>query len=162
MGERPEHLRAPVLVTGAAVVVCLVSFLVDLRVSVPVGPAKLAGILLVVLGMGLVLWAAAYLKGSLLGAVQPLGELVQTGPYRLVRHPVYAGMAIAACGIPVSTRSWLGLLAVFLLFLPALVYRARLEEEALQERFGAAWEEYVLRTGFFLPRLPQGESHGKA
>ena len=79
-----------------------------------------------------------------------------------VRHPVYAGMAIAACGIPVSTRSWLGLLTVFLLFLPALVYRARLEEEALQERFGAVWEEYVLRTGFFLPRLPQGESHGKA
>jgi protein-S-isoprenylcysteine O-methyltransferase Ste14 len=40
---------------------------------------------------------------------------------------------------------------VFLLFLPSEIYRAKLEEKALESKFGSEWEDYTAQTGFFLP-----------
>jgi protein-S-isoprenylcysteine O-methyltransferase Ste14 len=77
--------------------------------------------------------------------------LVKDGPYRYIRHPVCLGITIAFYGIPIAMRSWPGLIAVFLLFLPSKIYRAKLEEKALAKKFGGEWKSYALRTGFFLP-----------
>jgi protein-S-isoprenylcysteine O-methyltransferase Ste14 len=40
---------------------------------------------------------------------------------------------------------------VFIFFLPSEIYRAKLEEKALHEKFEKEWEEYIRNTGFFLP-----------
>ena len=64
---------------------------------------------------------------------------------------VYLGMTIALFGVTVSLRSWLGMISVFLLFLPTEIYRAKLEEKALFRLFGAEWESYLSQAGFFLP-----------
>jgi len=86
------------------------------------------------------------------GIVEPrLEVLVKDGPYRFVRHPVYLGNGIALVGVTILLRSWLGLLAVFLLFLPTELHRAKLEEQALAKKYGAEWESYAKRTSFFLP-----------
>ncbi|MFQ5670278.1 MAG: methyltransferase family protein [Acidobacteriota bacterium] len=77
-------------------------------------------------------------------------------PHRIVRHPVYIAMAIAMIGASIVTRSVVGLLAAVFLFLPAEIHRARLEERALEERFGTTWAEYAARTGFFVPRFARG------
>ncbi len=62
-------------------------------------------------------------------------------------------MTIALIGANLVTRSAVGLLTLIILFLPAEIHRARLEERALEDKFGAAWREYAKRTGFFVPGL---------
>lgn len=132
--------------------VLLVSILVELRLPMPAKTAKSIGIGLVALGMLLVIWATVYIKGAIAGEVEPrLQKLVQEGPYQFVRHPVYLGITIALLGVALTTRSWLGMLCVLLLFLPSEIYRARLEDRALSLKFGSEWQDYAARTGFILP-----------
>lgn len=77
-------------------------------------------------------------------------RLVTTGPYALVRHPMYLGLAIAAVGGLLLYRTWTTV--VFVGLLPVLAFRARREEATLAERFGAAWAEYRDRVPVWLPR----------
>ena len=79
-------------------------------------------------------------------------QLVQSGPYALLRHPMYAavlwnGTAIVAFGF----GSWLVLLAVVPLHL-VWIRLVSLEETRLAARYGAAWEAYAADTGQFFPR----------
>ena len=152
-GKKSEYLPA-ILNVVAGSVVLLVSFLVDLRFPISKVAAKFLGLFIVYAGMALVVWAAAHIRGAFLGEVEPrLEELMQTGPYQFVRHPVYLGMTIALIGATISLRSWPGLICVFLLFLPSEVYRAKLEEKALLRKFGEIWKSYARRTGFILPLI---------
>jgi protein-S-isoprenylcysteine O-methyltransferase Ste14 len=151
-----EYLPA-ILNIVTVVGVLLISFLVELRFPMPKGMAKFLGLFIVYAGMALVIWAAVHIKGALAGMVEPrLDVLVRDGPYRFVRHPVYLGMTIALVGTAVALRSWLGLIGVFLLFLPTEIYRARLEEKALARKFGSEWENYAAQTGFILPFIGKG------
>lgn len=81
-------------------------------------------------------------------------QLVQTGPYRLVRHPVYTAIMMVAAGQALFFLS--APVAVLSLLLFGLAfYRAHLEEALLRspEGFGATYEAYMARTGRFLPPL---------
>ncbi|MGA8303818.1 MAG: isoprenylcysteine carboxylmethyltransferase family protein [Thermoplasmata archaeon] len=81
-------------------------------------------------------------------------QLIQTGPYRYIRHPVYTAIILVALGGALFFLSLpLGILTILLLGLA--FYRARLEEALLAapEAFGATYREYIARTGRFLPRL---------
>lgn len=138
------------VLAGAGVI--LLSLLIDLRFPLSRAVARRVGLFTVYAGMALVLWAATYIRAAFLGGVEPRPEkLVQAGPYRFVRHPVYLGMTIALVGAALVLRSWPGLLAVFLLFLPSEIYRARLEEEALRHKVGSEWDAHAAQTGFLLP-----------
>ena len=118
----------------------------------PLNTAKIIGIIVVYLGMALVVWATFHIRGAISGMVKPrLSELVITGPYRFIRHPVYVGTTVALIGVTLSLRSWIGFLAVLILFLPSEIHRAKLEEKALAGKFGTKWDEYHKRTGFFSP-----------
>jgi protein-S-isoprenylcysteine O-methyltransferase Ste14 len=140
------------LVSGIGVLV--ISFLVDVRFQADTQAAKQAGIVTVALGMLLVVWSAFHLRGAILGEVQPTREdIVRSGPYASVRHPIYLGMTMALAGVAISLRSWLGLAAVFGLFLPSEVYRAKLEEQSLRKKHGIEWDSYVRETGFLIPFL---------
>lgn len=79
-------------------------------------------------------------------------ELVTTGPYRHIRHPLYtAGMVFFLC-LSVLTASWFMLAAIGLTSI-ALLARIPKEEARLAERFGEQYDAYVRRTGRFLPKL---------
>lgn len=80
-------------------------------------------------------------------------ELVTTGPYRLVRHPLYAGGSIMLVGFALLAASWL-VVGVSLVAIAGirLVIVPR-EEAALVEHFGDAYTGYRARTGALLPRL---------
>lgn len=154
MNRTTREYLPSILNVIAGVGVFLVSLLVELRFPLSTKTAKPMGLFIVYAGMSLVIWAAVHIKGAFLGEVEPkLEVLVQSGPYRFVRHPVYLGMTIALAGIPVVLRSWLGLIGVFVLFLPSEIYRAKLEEKALRRKFGAEWEKYVAQTGFIVPLI---------
>ena len=79
-------------------------------------------------------------------------RLVTSGPYAVVRHPMYAGLMIAAVGALLLYRTWTTL--TFVTALPALVIRARREDEALADRFRAEWAEYRDRVPAWIPRWP--------
>lgn len=109
-----------------------------------------------VFGMGMLLFvlATVYLKGAFLGNVEPVTDrLVTTGPYRLVRHPLYLGMFVAVMGLATAFQSLWGMLITLAVFTPAGLWRARLEEEALARTFGQAWERYARRARFVIPFL---------
>jgi protein-S-isoprenylcysteine O-methyltransferase Ste14 len=106
-------------------------------------------------GMVVLVGAARALGGYLsVDGVTEDHELVTTGPYRYVRHPVYGSFTAVAAGLGLVFRSYL-LAGVAAVWLAAALWWAR-EEEALlssPEGFADAYRTYSERTGRFLPRL---------
>ena len=138
------------VITALAVV--LLSFINKSNISFAHNLSKILGLSFVYLGMAIVVWSAFYLKKGIMGGVEPeTHKLIRSGPYKYIRHPVYLGMTIAIVGIPVVFKSWMGILAVFLLFLPSEIYRAKMEEKVLSDKFKQDWENYKKETGFMLP-----------
>jgi protein-S-isoprenylcysteine O-methyltransferase Ste14 len=70
----------------------------------------------------------------------PDQKVISTGPYALVRHPMYAGALVMLLGIPIALGSWWGILVVAAM-LPALIWRL-LEEEKFLARNLAGYVEY--------------------
>ena len=138
----------------AAGIVFIICFFIDLKFPDYFGLMKELGIVVVYAGFSISLWAAFYLKSAINGMVLPkLNQLVKDGPYRYCRHPVYLGMTIAFIGMAIALRSWLGIISVLLLFLPSEIFRAKLEDAALSEKFGNEWDEYADNTNFFIPKI---------
>jgi protein-S-isoprenylcysteine O-methyltransferase Ste14 len=103
-------------------------------------------------GMLLFIVCVIYLKRAFLGDVEPVTDrLIATGPYRWVRHPLYLSMLLVTVGLAVALRSLLGLVIILFVFIPAGLWRARLEEQALGRRFGQEWEDYAAKTFLILP-----------
>ena len=105
-------------------------------------------------GIGLALWARVHL-GQYWSARITLKEdhqLIRTGPYARLRHPIYTGLDLAAIGSAVVIDHWRCVLGVCLIVL-GYVIKARREERLLAGQFGAAFEAHRRHTGFLLPRL---------
>ena len=145
---------AALLFVISALLAMAICGLTRLSLPLPGVTGKLAGEIVFVLGMALFLWAVISLKESFRGTVAPVSNrLVQTGPYRWIRHPLYLSMIITLIGFALAFRSLWGLISIFAFFLPAVIFRAKLEEKALGEKFGSAWAEYARRTHFIIPFL---------
>lgn len=116
--------------------------------------APVLGLALEVAGFGLALWARATLGRYCTPrvAVADGQPLVQSGPYRVVRHPLYAGLLAAVLGQAVILGRWRGVAAVALL---AASYwrKVAVEEAALRRHFGASYDAYAAKVPAFLPRL---------
>ncbi len=80
-------------------------------------------------------------------------ELIQTGPYKYVRHPTYAGAILTMSGTSVLFESWISLLITFTLLIPVYLYRIRLEEKLMNAHFGEAYLNYIKRTGALFPLI---------
>lgn len=78
-------------------------------------------------------------------------QLVTTGPYSLVRHPIYLslmGMALATALLMTSTQ---GLLLALVIYIAGTEIRVHAEDGILRQRFGAAFEDYEQRVKAYLP-----------
>lgn len=84
----------------------------------------------------------------------PEHRLVEAGPFAILRHPMYAGLTLAALGALLLYRTWATVF--FVAQLPALVARARLEDRALAAEFGFAWVAYRDRVPAWIPHLRPG------
>jgi protein-S-isoprenylcysteine O-methyltransferase Ste14 len=80
-------------------------------------------------------------------------RIVDTGPYRLVRHPIYLGFIVMDVGLAIVSASGLALVAVALITF-GLWLKARLEEQFLAEELGnLAYSSYKARTPMLVPRM---------
>jgi protein-S-isoprenylcysteine O-methyltransferase Ste14 len=77
--------------------------------------------------------------------------LVTTGPYRLVRHPIYLGLALLALGQALAFGSWPALVIVLCGIVPTFAWRARAEEKLLSRTFGEHYAVYRRRTKIIVP-----------
>lgn len=83
-------------------------------------------------------------------------SLIQTGMYRWVRHPLYASIILMFFGACLVFRNIAALLAVTVVFVPFMYYRALQEERLLMQRF-SQYEEYRRKTGMFFPLMLKKE-----
>ena len=79
-------------------------------------------------------------------------ELVRTGMYQYMRHPLYAGLIMLAFGLAAVTYSETRLVLALLLQM-VLTYKARKEEEGMVEKHGEEYEEYMRTVDRFFPTL---------
>jgi protein-S-isoprenylcysteine O-methyltransferase Ste14 len=90
----------------------------------------------------------------------PPSTLTTAGPYRLIRHPIYAAYLLAWCaGAIIVAQPWLLLAVAFMGMLYATIAR-REERGFLASEFGSAYREYMRRTGMFFPKLSRPQCTG--
>ena len=139
-----------------AVIVVIVILLIRLRVfrghALNTDPWRAGlGLVLFAAGLGFAVWARVHI-GRNWGAPMTQKdepELVTSGPYRLVRHPIYSGFLAAGVGTAVAL-SWTWLIAVVLAGV-YFVYSATVEERYLTEQFPDAYPAYKRRTKMLVP-----------
>ena len=125
-----------------------------LPVSLPRGIGmELAGLVIILLGLVLRVWARLSIGGMYSGylVVKQGHVLVTGGPYRFVRHPGYTGYIIMALGLALGYSSLIGLLAIPLLLVPGLAYRIKVEERLLADQFREDFWKYARRTKKLIP-----------
>ncbi len=79
-------------------------------------------------------------------------ELIQSGPYGLVRHPIYTGLLLAFFGSAIARGEWRGLLAVAMVFV-TLWNKLQLEEKWMRGQFGDSYEDYSRRVAALVPHF---------
>ena len=111
---------------------------------------------LAVMAMGMALrFSAVIVLGRFFTPVVMIGgdqHVVDTGPYRWIRHPSYTGALLTMIGVLLANTNWLALVGI-LPALPAFLYRIRVEEQALAEELGEPYRSYMARTKRLLPFL---------
>ena len=114
---------------------------------------QIAGLALILAAVALRIWARAHIRGLYSGhvEVQVGHRLVQSGPYRFVRHPGYTGFLLMTLGVVIGYSSLIGLVALPVLLLPGLAYRMKVEERLLIEQFGEEYRAYTSRSKKLIP-----------
>jgi protein-S-isoprenylcysteine O-methyltransferase Ste14 len=129
-------------------------------------PIMPVGILIQIM-LGLITVAAAI--GSVwfvVAAVRTLGKhwavaarlveghkLVTSGPYSIVRNPIYSGMFGMMIATGLATSRWEALLIAIIVFWAGTIVRVRAEEKLLRKAFGTEFEEYIQKVPSLFPRL---------
>lgn len=78
-------------------------------------------------------------------------QLVTTGAYKMIRHPLYLGSLLSFIAIPMVFNSWGAMLIMLLATVPALIYRIKIEEELLIRHFGDEYLDYMQKTKKVIP-----------
>jgi protein-S-isoprenylcysteine O-methyltransferase Ste14 len=160
MVKQTEHSRSEATARGAVWIVSLAWVLLFIPAFASLGwrfvPSNTAtvssGLALTVLGFALAVWARFTIgrNWSAMVTVTKDHQLVRQGPYRIVRHPIYAGFMLATLGTAVAHGTMQGLVA-FAMVVLAWGYKSRIEESLMLERFGVEYEQYRREVKALLP-----------
>ncbi|MFT3891880.1 MAG: isoprenylcysteine carboxylmethyltransferase family protein [Anaerolineales bacterium] len=160
-GKYPLWAQIILLVVGIALCVPLFYFGWIPLFTISTNIARILdiiGLILYLAGLGFTLWArrtlGKYWGLSSSRSVKLLDDhqLIQSGPYAFVRHPMYSGAWAFMFGLLLLYPTW-AILILFISMLAAFSSRAHREEKALEERFGIAWQEYKKRTKMIVPYI---------
>jgi len=112
---------------------------------------KTIGVIICALGIGFAVWARVHLgkNWGMPMSVKENPELVTSGPYAYLRHPIYTGILLAMLGSALTEGiTWL---VPFVIFSIYFFYVAKEEEQIMRELFPAEYGEYQKRTKMLVP-----------
>jgi protein-S-isoprenylcysteine O-methyltransferase Ste14 len=141
-------IRPPIAWALAVVAGLALQWAVPLPFMPASAPAGWVGGIVFVLALALVAWAIAIITraGSNVPTNMPTTTIVETGPYRFTRNPIYLGMFVGLAGLAIAFDS-LWLLGTLLVFAFAIRYGVVAREEAyLERKFGDAYRHYRARV----------------
>jgi protein-S-isoprenylcysteine O-methyltransferase Ste14 len=142
-GHKVGLVALPVLIAGVTANILDPSLF---QVGGP--PPALGAVSLVVLAVGVVVWGWSVV---LILTKVPRGELITTGPYAVVKHPLYTGVALLVLPwLGFLLDSWVGVLIGGALYVGSRLFAPE-EEAELAERFGERWTHY--QDGVWIPWL---------
>jgi protein-S-isoprenylcysteine O-methyltransferase Ste14 len=110
------------------------------------------GLLMVAAGLAFAVWARIYLgrNWSASVTIKQDHELVRTGPYGVVRHPIYTGILLAPVGTAITIGEWRGLLALTSVTV-GFLFKIRTEERFMDEIFGERYAHYRAEVPALIP-----------
>jgi protein-S-isoprenylcysteine O-methyltransferase Ste14 len=116
------------------------------------------GTVLTWMGIGLAIWARYHLAEywSARITIKEDHQLIRTGPYMRLRHPIYSGLVLATIGSAVVIDRWRCVFGVCLVLI-GYCFKAMKEESMLTQQFGEAFREHQKHTGFLIPRFRQAQ-----
>lgn len=164
-GTIPRSREAPLLIIGRVIValplfVAILVYVVDPRWMAWSAVALPVLLRWVGVGLGLLAVPAAYWVFRTLGRnvsetvlTKEGHELVTAGPYRVIRHPLYATGGGLFLAVGLMAASWFILLFALLALASIRLIVVPMEERALVAKFGDAYRSYMRRTGALFPRV---------
>jgi len=113
-----------------------------------------AGLVIEFSGLLLAIWARRHLGRNWSGeiTIKVEHELIRSGPYRILRHPIYTGLLMMYAGVLLVTGEWLALIGFVLVGL-AYWRKVRLEEANLNTAFGAKYDAYRKQSWALVPGI---------
>lgn len=150
---RHERLYRLITALGAILLFGLHPRSLDVPLWLPRGGAAWAIVFVAILGFAFTWWARIVLGRLWSGSVsRKTGHfIVTTGPYALVRHPIYTGLLLAVVATALSRGTVLTYVGAAV-FGIGLVIKARVEERFLQSELGEAdYRDYARRVPMLLP-----------
>ncbi len=162
IGARARWLGVPwfyLVITLLFLGICRFGWVsIPLSISPKTQTALLAlGSLLYFPGLSITLWGRLalgrnyFVSSALAVRLFQDHQLITSGPYAIVRHPMYLGLIVAALGSLLIYLTWTTLF--FAATAPFLMFRARREEQLLSVAFGDAWTHYCERVPMLIPGL---------
>jgi len=150
--SRASHVVPLVIAVALLAVPTAPSGLLSTRILPATRAVFFFGLGLVAAGLLFTVWARVHLGRNWSGivTVKQDHELVRSGPYGLVRHPIYSGLLLAIAGSAVVRGEWRGVLALVIAFV-ALWRKLRLEEAWMSETFGDQYADYRTRVAALIP-----------
>jgi protein-S-isoprenylcysteine O-methyltransferase Ste14 len=114
-----------------------------------------AGLAVMWIGLAIRIWAVVVLGAAFRTTVEvDVGQpVVDTGPYRLVRHPSYTGILLLAVGYSLTLGNWVSVVLLLVVPLATMMRRIAVEEATLTEVIGPPYVAYMERTKRLVPGL---------
>jgi len=137
-GDLIALFALPFVIGGSAIQIAVPSLL---AVDASSGPVRASAIFVVTIGV--LTWA--WCVGLILSRV-PKGELITTGPYAVMKHPLYTSVGLLVLpGLGVLLGTWLGAIIGVAVYAGSRLF-APAEETELRKTFGPAWDAYAGRV----------------
>ncbi len=133
-GERIGLLVLPFLVIGLILNILIPSLF---SVGGPSTVLKVISIILLIPGVTIWIWSVVLILTKI-----PQKQLITNGPYSLVKHPLYTGVALLVLPwIGFLFNTWLGVVIGGVLYIGSRIFAPE-EEKTLSKTFGTTWDEY--------------------
>jgi protein-S-isoprenylcysteine O-methyltransferase Ste14 len=140
------------IILTCGILVSLIDFIVVQKMMYRFDLISFVGLVLLLTGLGLRSLSTRTLGRYFSPDVRILPEhkLIKVGVYKYVRHPIYLGTLLAYFSVPLLFHSLYGFF-VMILKIPLTMYRIKIEEQALLEKFGDEYRDYIKNSKKLIP-----------
>lgn len=154
--DRGSFVVMSIVTGGGVILACILAFAWTAPAIPWLRPQlTIAGIVVVALG-AVLRWWSIFTLGRYFTfdvAVRSKQPVVQSGPYRYMRHPSYTAILIMLLGVGLALTNWASLIIMLVGGVVGLLYRVNVEERELVEALGQPYADYMRHTKRFVPLI---------